>query len=243
MNLKDLLFLDVEATGVEEKDRLFQIAYDYQNKEYQSLFKPPLPISCEAMEVTGYTNEDVEEKEKFQDSNFYQKLKEKLENGAILVAHYANFDFGMLEKENLKVPLFIDTLKVARFLDPEAKLKNYRLQYLRYCLKLEIKDAQAHDALGDIRVLKALFERLFKKMLDEYENEEGVIKKMIEISQMPSEIKKFNFGKYKDELVEIVFQKDKGYLEWLYEQKKKQALEGEIDEDWIFTLKKFLDLD
>ena len=230
--MKDkLIFLDVEATGVEEKDKLFQIAYDFQNKEFQNLYKPEIPISCEAMEVTGYTNKDVEKREIFKNTQDFKDLEKILKEG-ILVAHNAKFDIGMLEKEGLKIENFIDTLKIAQYLDPNAKLKYYRLQYLRYCLKLDVKDAQAHDALGDIRVLKALFERLFQKMLAEIGDENKVIEKMIEISKQPVLIKKFNFGKYQGELIDVVFKKDKGYLEWLYRQKIKQYEEdGIYDED------------
>jgi hypothetical protein len=37
-----------------------------------------------------------------------------------------------------------------------------------------------------------------------------------------------------------VVKKDKSYLEWLFREKKKQAAEGDLDEDWIATLEKYL---
>ncbi len=239
MNLKKLIFIDTETTGLEEKDRIFQVAYDFQDKEYNELFKPPVPISCGSMEATHYTNKDVEDKKPFENSEMKKHLEEILKEN-IFVAHNAKFDIQMLEKEGLKIEKFIDTYKVAQFLDPQGKLEAYRLQFLRYCLDLEVKDAQAHDALGDIRVLKALFIRLFEKMKKDLGDENLVLEKMMEISKQPILIKKFSFGKYVGEFVEVVLKKDRGYLEWLLREKRKQAAEGDLDEDWIHTLEKIL---
>jgi DNA polymerase III alpha subunit (gram-positive type) len=208
----NLIFLDTETTGLEEQDRIFQVAYEFQGEEKNELFKPPVKISCGSMEATHYTNKDVEDKIPFQESEMKKELETILKEN-ILVAHNAKFDIKMLEKEGLKIEKFIETLKVAQFLDPQGKLEAYRLQFLRYCLDLDVKDAQAHDALGDIRVLKALFIRLFDKMRKDFETDDKVLEKMMEISQQPVIIKKFNFGKYQGEFVEVVAQKDRGYLE------------------------------
>ena len=210
---KKLLFIDTETTGLGEEDRIFQVAYEFDGVEYNELFKPVLPICIEAMETTHFTNKDVADKGDFADSKMEKHLAEIFaDKENIFIAHNAKFDVTMLEKENLKVGPVIDTLKIAQFLDPNAKLGAYRLQYLRYALDLEVKDAQAHDALGDIRVLKALFIRLYEKMLGEGSPEE-VIKKMTEISSQPMEIKKINFGKHKGKMVVDVAMTDKGYLQ------------------------------
>ena len=208
--------MDVETTGLEERDRLFQVAYIFGKREKESLFKPPVPISIESMETTGYTNKDVEGAEEFQDSDFYRELKEILEDEEnILVAHNAKFDISFLEKEGLKVERFIDTFKLAQFLDPKGVLGAYRLQYLRYALDLEIEgEARAHDALGDVRVLKALFLRLFQRMKeDSGKSDAEILEEMMEISRRPLEVKKFSFGKYKGRFVREILMEDRGYLE------------------------------
>ena len=229
---KNLLFIDTETTGLCEEDRIFQIAYEFEGKEYNELFKPPLPISIEAMETTHFTNKDVAEKEEFKNSKMKKHLEEIFaDEKNIFVAHNAKFDVKMIEKEGLKVGPVIDTLKIAQFLDPKAKLGAYRLQYLRYALDLEVENAQAHDALGDIRVLKALFIRLYEKMLKDFSSPEKVLEKMVEISSQPIEIKKINFGKHAGKLVADVAMTDRGYLEWLLKEKEKQASEGDEDQD------------
>ncbi len=231
-NLDNLIFIDTETTGVEKEDRLFQVAYKFQGAEQDELFKPPLPISIEAMEVTHITNKEVEKKSVFINSKMHQELQNIFkDNQNIFVAHNAKFDLEMLQKEGVEVKKYIDTLKIAQYLDTEAKIPSYRMQYLRYFLSLEVKDAQAHNALGDIRVLEALFLRLFEKMLKEYKNETEVLDKMVEISQQPILIKRFNFGMHQGRLVEDVAKTKKSYLEWLSREKKKDAAEGKIDED------------
>lgn len=236
----NLIFLDTEATGLDEEDRIFQIAYEFQNEEKEELFKPELPIKFGAMEVTHFTNKDVEYKDSFQGSEMKKELEKIFSDENIFVAHNAKFDIKMLEREGLKIEKFIDTLKVAQFLDPQGKLEAYRLQFLRYALNLDVKNAQAHDALGDVRVLKALFIRLFERMKKDLGDEKLVIDKMMEISSNPVIYKKINFGKYVGEKLDEVVKKDKGYLEWLFREKKKQAAEGDLDEDWIATLEKYL---
>ncbi len=212
--LNKLVFLDTETTGIEYQDRIFQVAYKFQNKEYCELFKPEVPISIEASETTGFVNADVENKIAFANSEMKKDLEKIFSDPQnIFIAHNAKFDIKMLEKEGLKFNKVIDTLKIAQYLDPQGKLNAYRLQYLRYALDLKIENAQAHNALGDVRVLEALFNRLFLKMKESEKDEEKILAKMIEISAQPVLIKKFSFGKYLGQTVLEVSKTDRGYLE------------------------------
>ena len=69
-------------------------------------------------------------------------------------------------------------------------------------------------------------------------SENEVIEKMIEISSHPSLLHIFKFGKYNGKRIEEVMQTDRGYLQWLLDQK----LNGDgIDEDWIYTLRHYLE--
>lgn len=239
---KNLIFIDTETTGVDEKDRLFQVAYDYNGTQKEELFLPPIPISIESSEVTHYTNDDIKNKKSFKESKFKIELEKIFQKkNTILVAHNAKFDIKMLKKEKIKkINSFIDTYKLAQVLDTQGKLNAYRLQYLRYALKLNIGKIPAHQALSDVIVLKSLFKRLYKKMKNDNpkKKDNEIIKKMIEISKAPILIKKFNFGKYKGLTVEEVAKKDIGYLNWLLKEKIKQ--ENEDNEDWLFTLKQYI---
>ncbi len=235
--MKDLIFLDTEATGNEpKKDRLCQVCYKTEDGFHVGYFKPPIPISIKASSITHITNKMVENEEAFSDSKMKQELQALLNKG-VLVAHTALFDIAMLKNEGMEIPRFIDTLRVVRELDPENKIPEHNLQFLRYFLELEI-EGDAHDAEGDVRVLEAIFNRLFTKMRANFPTDEAVIEEMIAISSRPTLFKNFIFGKYKGQPIAEVIKTDRRYLEWLLNQ--MLASGEDTDEDWIHTLKHYL---
>src|SRR3989338_10471414 len=109
----------------------------------------------------------VTDKPAFSESEDMEKIKALFEDeNYVVVAHNAPFDLMIIKKEGITPANFICTLRVARHLDKENKIEQYKLQYLRYYLDIEI-DATAHDALGDVLVLEKLFERLKNKIMQE----------------------------------------------------------------------------
>lgn len=209
---KNVLLLDTETTGLIE-GRLIQLAYMADLKtskpvikgRVEKLFNPKVPIDFEAMAVHHITQKRVDEDGiDFKEWSELRKFQETLYDNT-LVAHNAKFDIDVLEREGVKVGEFICTRKVAYKFLPEAK--NHRLQYLRYYLRLDIKESViAHDAMGDVVVLDALFEHL---------KQFASIKEMIEISKKPMLIREFSFGKHKGESVESVITSDPGYWKWM----------------------------
>ncbi len=233
-----LIFFDTETTGNTEKDFLCQIAYKSGDETFEALYKPPTKIPPEASAVHHISNKMIADKPAFSESEDKEKIKSLFEDSnSILIAHNAPFDMVMIKKEGIQPKNFICTLRVVRHLDPEEKIAKYNLQYLRYLLEIEV-EAQAHDALGDVLVLEKLFERLKKKIMEkESLSESDALERMMEISSHPSILHTFKFGKYNGKRIEEVAAIDRGYLEWLLEQK----LNGDgIDEDWIYTLKHYL---
>lgn len=237
--MKQIIFFDTETTGNEpKKDFLCQIAYKMGSETFCELYKPSIPIPPEASAITHITNKMVVDKETFQKSEGYKKIKKLFEDpNSVVVAHNAKFDLAIISKEDILPTNFICTLRVARYLDKENVIPQYKLQYLRYYLDIEI-EAEAHDALGDVLVLEKLFERLLAKIIKEENiNEEKAIERMIEISSKPSLMNVFNFGKHNGKTVEEVAKIDRGYLDWMLSQKE---LNPDNEEDWIYTLKYYL---
>lgn len=237
MKKNNLIFLDTETTGNDlEKDRLCQVAYKKGKKMETQNFKPPIPISVKAMSITHITNKRVEKEKSFQGSKFAKDLEKTLQDN-IMVAHNAKFDIAMLSNENLKVPQFICTLRLARYLDGEQKIPEYNLQFLRYYYEVEV-EVDPHSAEGDVIVLEAIFNHLFKIAQEKAPkaSEEEIVKRMIDISANPVLIKKFTFGKYNGEKVEDIVRKDRQYLNWLKRTKEEEG----TDEDWLYTLKHYL---
>jgi len=236
--MRNLIFLDTETTGVGPDDRLCQLAFKSATETYNELFKPPLRIPAEASAVTHITNKMVADKPAFLESTDYTRIKSLLEDSSvIMIAHNAPFDDGMLRREGITPAQYICTLKVIRYLDKEAKFTQHKLQYLRYFLELEI-EAAAHDALGDVLVLEKFFDYVLEEMIKECGGDEAqAIAKMLEISQNPSLLSMFNFGKHNGKKIADVAQTDPGYLEWLLAQKLQNPND---EEDWIYTLKHHL---
>jgi len=236
--MKKIIFFDTETTGNTDKDFLCQIAYKTDTDTFNGMYKPPIKIPPEASAIHHITNKMLEDKPAFSESIDYQNIKNVFENeNAVAVAHNAQFDITMFKKENITPKNFICTLRMARYLDPEGKIEKYNLQYLRYLLEIEI-EATAHDALGDVLVLEQLFERLKKKIMEsENLDEAQAIEKMIEVSSHPSLLRVINFGKHNGKEIAEIAKVDRGYLEWLLNQKMES---DQIDEDWIYTLKHYL---
>ena len=237
--MKKIIFFDTETTGNEpKKDFVCQLAYKTENETFCELYKPLIPIPPEASAITHITNKMVADKPSFKENPSYGAIKLLFEDpNSVVVAHNAKFDLAIIEKEDIVPTDFICTLRVARALDKDSVIPQYKLQYLRYYLDIDI-EAEAHDALGDVLVLEKLYERLLAKIMKEDNlDEEKAILKMIDISSRPSLMKMFNFGKYNGKTVEEVAQIDRGYLEWMLTQKEQNP---ENEEDWIYTLKNYL---
>jgi len=237
--MKKLVFLDTETTGNDLKnDRLCQVCYKIDDKLVVKNFKPEIPISIKAMSITHITNEMVEKEPSFKGSETFNNLQ-KLLNDNILVAHNAKFDIAMLENEGMKIPYYICTLRLARYLDDKQEIPEYNLQFLRYYYDIKFDvEINPHSADGDVLVLEAVYKHLYDKAKEKSKdvNDEEILNRMMEISSRPSIIKRFVFGKHNGKLVEDVLKDDRNYLEWLLRTKEEEG----TDEDWIYTLKYYL---
>jgi len=223
------IYLDTETTGIEEHDRLCQLAYKMDSGIiFNELFKPPVPISIGAMATHHITEKMVADKNPFIGSQAYINLIELLQNpDNFMVAHNAPFDKGMLNKEGVEAPRVICTLKLIRFLDSAGEIPEYNLQYLRYYYGMEI-DAQAHDALGDILVMEQLFLKIWKKFAETYP-QEIIVQEMIQISSSPVLLPTMPLGKHKGLSFKDV---PKDYLQWMVGQ--------DFDGDLLYTAKYYL---
>ncbi len=166
--MKKIIFFDTETTGNEpKKDFVCQLAYKTTDMTFNELFNPSIPIPPEASAITHITNKMVAGKPSFKKSTNYDDIKLLFEDhNSVVVAHNAKFDLAIINKEDIFPANYICTLRVARYLDKENIIPQYKLQYLRYYLDIEI-EAEAHDALGDVLVLEKLFERLLAKIMKE----------------------------------------------------------------------------
>ena len=240
------VLFDTETTGNQEEDRVIQFGamiVDQKGKveAFDELCSSDVEIKIEAMEVHNITPDLLIGKPKAVETNFYQKLEELNTNENFLIAHNISFDLGMIKKEGfINQYQLIDTLRCAKHLFPE--LPYHRLQYIRYALELfKVEDAEAskhnitikaHDAIGDVLVMKLFLTKLVAKCRQIYPDY-NPIEKLAELTKTPVFIKTFKFGKHKGKDVEQVAKEDAGYLNWM-------RTNMELDDDLKYTLDKVL---
>ena len=240
------VLFDTETTGNQEEDKVIQFGamiVDQKGKveAYDELCSSDVQIKLEAMEVHNITPNLLIDKPKAVDTSFYKRLEELNTHENFLIAHNISFDMGMIKKEGfVNQYQIIDTLRCAKHLFPE--LPYHRLQYIRYALELyKVEEAEAakhnitikaHDAIGDVLVMKLFLTKLVGKCREIYPDY-NPIEKLVDLTKTPVFIKTFKFGKHKGKDVEQVAKEDAGYLNWM-------RTNMELDEDLRYTLDKVL---
>lgn len=270
---KSIIF-DTETTGLEEKDRIIQVGaiiVDSTPKVkpvvYDELCSCEEPIKIEAMATHGIREDQLIGKPKFEDTLFFSTLKELNNKNNYLIAHNLDFDLGMLEKYDFKNNFnLIDTLQCAKHLYEigdqvdNYNVPNHKLQTFRYMLfseqdeqneidkiknetgsDLEIK---AHDAIGDVIILKLFLKKLVEKIKAKYDLEKysDIMSKLVSLTQEPVEIKIVNFGKHKGKAIAEIEAVDSGWIDWLFKEQQKQKIanDSKFNKDLYYTLDKII---
>ena len=233
--MSKLVFLDLETSGLEEKDRICELAFiceeDEKISSHNTLCKSAKKIANGAMALHHITYEMIKEALPCGQTEAFKDLEVLNMAENILIAHNVRFDLQMLEKENFNNHMHvIDTLRCVKSLIPECE--EFSLQFLRYELNLykqENKEAQtlgvqlqAHRALSDALHLRLLF----KTLLDY-----ATLSQLIDISSKPVLLEKFSFGKYKGRYIEEIVNLDSAYIQWML------GSIDDMDEDLQYSLK------
>jgi len=243
---KYVLF-DTETTGNQAEDKIIQVGAmvvgaNGEVEVYDELCSTDIAIKIEAMEVHNITPNVIEGKGLFVDTKFYRDLAKLNNKNNYLIAHNISFDLGMLKKEGfINSMKLIDTLRCSKHLFPDSNY--HRLQYFRYSLGLykdEQKEAdkhgiviKAHDAIGDVIVMKLLLSKLVAKVKEQYPHINPMVK-LEELTNTPVFMKSFKFGKYKGDQIEDISRSDAGYIKWMLKSL-------ELDEDLKYTLERVLE--
>ena len=240
---RDLCFFDVEATGLHViRDRIIQIAIrkyhaDGRSPEaYMSYINPGIPISEEAMEITGITPALLRNK-----PTFAQVAKEIFDfiGNADLAGYNSNrFDVPILMEEFARAGFdfqvenrrLIDVQRIFYRMEPRSLKAAHRF----YCGKgIE----NAHDAMADVdATINVLKGQLIKYEGQDLVDDEGVLpnpvkndmqvlheftndNKLLDVTQRLKYNKAgqviFNFGRYQGRIVKEVFREDRDYFHWI----------------------------
>lgn len=226
---RPLVFFDLETTGTQlATDRIVEISLVKVMPDGEKIVKtrrinPGIPIPPEATAVHGITNDDVKECPKF--AEIAKSLAEQIEGCDLAGFNSDRFDIPLLAEEFCRAEVDVDFRSMARIdvqtifrkMEPRTLIAAYKF----YCGK-DLNDAHTAEAdtMATYEVLKA--------QLDRYPELQNDIDFLSEYTQIGNNVdfagrfvyndqhqEVINFGKYRGQVVEEVFQKDPGYYEWI----------------------------
>ena len=154
LNLKKpIVFFDLETTGINvATDRVVEVCVlkinpDHTEETFTARVNPTIPMSKEASEVTGITDDDLKDCPTF--AQIAPKLNKFIENCDLAGFNSNKFDIPMLAEELLRAGFDFD-MKKRRAIDVQViyhklEQRNLAAAYKFYCGK-DLTDA--HSALG-----------------------------------------------------------------------------------------------
>lgn len=169
---RDYVVFDIETTNLSVRNgELLEIgAVRVRNGQildsYHSLIRPADDIPKEITELTGITNEDVENAR--DEAVVLQEFLDFIGKDSILVAHNAEFDYNFIRKRAKDILLeeinyiYFDTLS---FLRKNMTMKSYTLD--KVVKKFKIESFDHHRADEDARVTAQIFLKILEIMNNE----------------------------------------------------------------------------
>ncbi len=158
--------IDIETTGgTPDRSRITEIAIIRHNgseiiDEFSTLINPECSIPYQITQITGITNEMVENAPKF-----YEVAKKIIEltDSAVFVAHNVSFDYGFIQAAFKDLGYnyhrkTLCTVRMSRTVFPGHS--SYSLGNI--CQSLGISIQNRHRALGDAKATAILFDKILK---------------------------------------------------------------------------------
>lgn len=244
---RDLIFLDVETTGLHViRDRILQLAMIKYPKdgsdpiEYNQIINPGIPISEEAYQIHKIGPKEVANKPTFKD--LAKELYDFIGNADLAGYNSHRFDFPMLAEEFARYGYdlemhnrrLIDVQRIFYKMEP----RTLKAAYQFYCGKDLVN---AHDALIDIRATVDVLKGQLERYRDaDYLDEEGTVQTnpvkndVQALHDFTNDLKTpditqrlrfgdqgelvFNFGKYINKSFSEVWRQEPNYFNWILEK-------------------------
>lgn len=226
---KPICFFDIESTGLSVvNDRIVEISilkvFPNGNKESKTwLVNPEMPIPAEVTAIHGVDDAKVANEPTFKE--LAPKVYEMIKDSDLGGYNSNKFDIPLLAEELLRAEVDFDFTK-KRSVDVQnifhkKEQRTLSAAYKFYCDKnLE----NAHTAEADT---EATYE-ILKSQLDRYPDLENSVNFLADFSNrfnaadfagfiiIDKEGRElFSFGKYKNQVVEDILDKDPGYFGWI----------------------------
>lgn len=218
--------IDTETTGLDTtEDTVVEISLVEVSKNgviplYDTLIDPQRDIPATASAIHHITERDVKGKPTLPE--VWPTIVSLIE-GAVLVAHNAQFDKAMLPETERP---WICSLRLARHLWVDAP--SYGNQVLRYWLGLEIDTEVAHRAAADTLVTAHVFMQELKYYRSQYPNS---IQSLLELVYSPILVSHMPFGKHRGMHINEV---PRDYLYWTLKNVQ------DLDQDLRWTIEQYL---
>jgi DNA polymerase-3 subunit epsilon len=226
---RPICFFDLETTGIDVgKDRIVEISifkvFPNGNKESKTwLVNPTIPIPPQTTAVHGITNEKVANEPTF--SELSSQIYAMIKDSDLAGYNSDRFDIPLLAEEMLRAGVDFDMKNRVSvdvqtiFHKKEERTLSAALKF--YCGKtLENAHSAAADTMATYEILLGQLERYpdlqnDMKALSEFTTRKKSVDfaGMIVMNDNGQEM--FSFGKYKNVLVDEVFDKDPGYFGWI----------------------------
>jgi len=236
-----LLYLDIQTTGYEVKDKICSLGLlVFENercvRKLYSLVNEGKKIPPLASALHNITNEMIEDKPKLLESEVAIFLEKYNSQEHTLVLHNITTTLPMLREAGLTWHgKIIDTYKVTKHLISECEL--FSLEFLRYELRLYKRESQLQSLCGIKDALvahNAMSNALFIRLLFVYLLEITTQDAMYELSFTQVLLEKFSFGKYLGRYIEEIVQIDRNYVMWML------TLEN-LDDDLRYSIEYYLE--
>ena len=167
------VLFDIETTGLDpEYDEIIEIgAIKVDNNkvmdEFHSLIKPDNEIDEFITNLTGITNEMVENAPNIEEvlPNFINFIGDE-----IFIGHNVNFDINFVYDKTVNLGLgivknnYVDTMRLSRILLPE--LPHHRLKDLAEYYGIDTKGN--HRASKDVQITNEVYLKLYDEMLNKF---------------------------------------------------------------------------
>ncbi|MFP4469627.1 MAG: exonuclease domain-containing protein [Bacteroidales bacterium] len=239
---KPLAFFDLETTGIKVAvDRIIEISVmkinpDGSKDMFTKRCNPCMPIPERSTEIHGITDEDVKDAPTFKE--IANPLNQFIGNADLAGYNSNRFDIPLLVEEFLRAEVDFD-LKGRRFIDVQnifhkMEPRTLKAAYKFYCGQELINNHSAEaDTIATYEILKSQLD-MYQGV--KYKDKSGKISEPIvnDVDALSSfseqysnadlighiifnEKKQevFNFGKHKGKLVEMIFEREPPYYDWM----------------------------
>ncbi len=228
---KPLAFIDLETTGLKiGYDRIIEFSVlkfmpDGSRKTYTQRVNPEMEIHEEALKVHKISLEELQHEPTF--AEVARQLVNFIDNSDLCGFNIMKFDLPMLIEEFMRVNVDfkLEGRKVidAQHIFHKMEKRDLAAAYRFYCNKqIENQHSAEADIQATYEVLMAQVQKYkaLKNNVDAiYEFLGKPLENMVDLANRLIKNSKgevvFNFGKYKGQKVEDIFEKDPSYYSWM----------------------------